>query len=284
MWRSQRLRRVAGVGLAIIMLALAALSVIGVTETRRSAGVVSRATALAGAYDRAHDAIAAEELSEQHYRLEPAPSIRAAHAQAADALLAALADVDRLGTATDRRLARRLQTMHAGYLGAIVRLFDAVDAGDERTVTRIDNEAADPTFEQISALVQEATTAPIKATRQATVSKRLLVVDDNEDAANLLGEIARMRGHEVTVVHDPKAALAVVGTFRPEVAVLDIGLPGMDGYELAGRLQESVPDCRLIALTGYGQSKDRERALAAGFSAHLVKPVRVNDLLEMIAR
>ncbi len=159
MWRSQRLRRVAGVGLATIMLALAALSVIGVTETRRSAEVVSRATALASAYDRAHDAIAAEELSEQHYRLEPTPSIRAAHAQAADALLAALADVDRLGTATDRRLARRLQTMHAGYLGAIVRLFDAVDAGDERTVTRIDNEAADPTFEQISALVQEATTA-----------------------------------------------------------------------------------------------------------------------------
>jgi signal transduction histidine kinase/CheY-like chemotaxis protein len=131
---------------------------------------------------------------------------------------------------------------------------------------------------------EEATVAPVRPTRPATASKRLLVVDDNEDAANLLGEIARMRGHEVEIVHDPNAALDVVTTFQPEVAVLDIGLPGMDGYELARRLQLSVPACRLIALTGYGQSKDRERALAAGFSAHLVKPVRVNDLLEMIAR
>jgi signal transduction histidine kinase len=131
---------------------------------------------------------------------------------------------------------------------------------------------------------KEATATPTKATHTVVVSKRLLVVDDNEDAANLLGEIARMRGYEVAVVHDPKAALDVVGTFRPEVAVLDIGLPGMDGYELAGRLRQMVPDCRLIALTGYGQRKDRERALSAGFSAHLVKPVRVNELLEIIAR
>ena len=130
---------------------------------------------------------------------------------------------------------------------------------------------------------KEVAVPPVRAPRATTLAKRLLVVDDNEDAANLLGEIARMRGHEVTIVHDPNQALDVVGAFQPEVAVLDIGLPGMDGYELARRLRLSVPTCRLIALTGYGQSKDRERALAAGFAAHLVKPVRVNDLLEMIA-
>jgi len=86
------------------------------------------------------------------------------------------------------------------------------------------------------------------------------------------------------IVHDPSIALDVAGTFRPEVAVLDIGLPGMDGYELASLLRKSAPDCRLIALTGYGQKKDRERAMAAGFAAHLVKPVQISEILEMITR
>ena len=127
-------------------------------------------------------------------------------------------------------------------------------------------------------------TAPANAKRIAGVPKRVLIVDDNEDASSLLGEIVRMHGHDVMIVHDPSVALDVAGTFHPEVAVLDIGLPGMDGYELAPLLREKAPGCRLIALTGYGQKKDRERALAAGFAAHLVKPVQIGELLEMVSR
>jgi signal transduction histidine kinase/CheY-like chemotaxis protein len=117
-----------------------------------------------------------------------------------------------------------------------------------------------------------------------TESRRVLVVDDNEDAAELLGEIVRMRGHDVTVANDPRAALAMIDEVRPEVAVLDLGLPGMDGYQLAAQVHAHFPDCHLIALTGYGQDSDRERTRAAGFAAHLVKPVKIDALLQMLAR
>ncbi|HEY5935263.1 MAG TPA: ATP-binding protein, partial [Kofleriaceae bacterium] len=117
----------------------------------------------------------------------------------------------------------------------------------------------------------------------AADSRRVLVVDDNEDAANLLGEIARMRGHDVVIAHNAQTALEAIGTFQPQVAVLDIGLPVMDGYELATHVRSRFPDCRLIALTGYGQDKDRDRSLSAGFTAHLVKPVKVDTLLALLS-
>jgi signal transduction histidine kinase len=123
---------------------------------------------------------------------------------------------------------------------------------------------------------------PVGAVPRSVDPKRVLVVDDNEDAAELLGEIVRMRGYEVTVVHTPESALAMLGNFRPEVAVLDIGLPGMDGYQLAARVHAHLPTCHLIALTGYGQDSDRERARSAGFNAHLVKPVKIEVLLQML--
>jgi signal transduction histidine kinase/CheY-like chemotaxis protein len=115
----------------------------------------------------------------------------------------------------------------------------------------------------------------------ARASRRVLVVDDNEDAAMLLGELIRMVGHEVEIVHDPAAALQIADGFAPEIAVLDIGLPGMDGYELATRLRTVAPRCRLVALTGYGQEKDRHRTRQAGFEAHFVKPVPVDTLLRL---
>jgi CheY-like chemotaxis protein len=111
----------------------------------------------------------------------------------------------------------------------------------------------------------------------------VLVVDDNEDAANLLGEIIRLRGHHAEIVHHPDAALAALERFAPDLALLDIGLPGMDGYELAQRLRSTHPEIRLIALTGYGQATDRERTRAAGFAAHVVKPVKIDELLALIA-
>lgn len=111
---------------------------------------------------------------------------------------------------------------------------------------------------------------------------RVLVVDDNPDAAELLGDMLSRAGHDVSVVNDPEAALAALVTFEPDVAVLDIGLPGMDGYELASRMRRQSK-CRLVALTGYGEDQDRERSDAAGFESHLVKPVDGRRLLQVVA-
>lgn len=112
--------------------------------------------------------------------------------------------------------------------------------------------------------------------------KRVLVVDDNADAADLLKVILDTVGHQVTSVHGPLEALALLATWTPEVAVLDIGLPVMDGYELGARIRTAAPGCRLIALTGYGQREDRARSALAGFDAHLVKPIEVQDLLSAL--
>jgi len=113
---------------------------------------------------------------------------------------------------------------------------------------------------------------------------RVLVVDDNVDAGELLAELLRSVGYDVTYAPDGIAALESVRAARPEVAVLDIGLPGMDGYELARRLRAdaSLRDLRLIALTGYGLAADRARASASGFDLHLVKPVNTTALLSAL--
>jgi PAS domain S-box-containing protein len=114
--------------------------------------------------------------------------------------------------------------------------------------------------------------------------RRVVVVDDNEDARTLLCEILRAVGHDVKTAGDAFAALEVIADFAPDVAILDIGLPVVDGFELAerirARLGRSAP--RLIALSGYGQANDRERSKAAGFEVHLVKPVDAGKLLELL--
>lgn len=113
--------------------------------------------------------------------------------------------------------------------------------------------------------------------------QRIMVVDDNEDAAEMLALILRTHGHDVAVAHDGPDALALANRFAPHVALLDIGLPVMDGYELAAELRKSRGrDLRLIAITGYGQSSDRERALAAGFQDHMVKPVDLEKLASLL--
>jgi signal transduction histidine kinase/DNA-binding response OmpR family regulator len=108
----------------------------------------------------------------------------------------------------------------------------------------------------------------------------ILVVDDNEDAADLLAQYLGELGHKTCIAHDGPAALRAVIEFQPDVALLDIGLPVMDGYELARRLREQSRSrqMRLVAITGYGQDNDRARSSAAGFDAHLVKPVDLNRL------
>jgi signal transduction histidine kinase len=113
--------------------------------------------------------------------------------------------------------------------------------------------------------------------------KRILLVDDNVDAVHLLGEVARNSGHEVMIAEHPEVALQILDGFVPDVAVLDIGLPMIDGYELGRRIRERHPSCRVVALSGYGQPRDRQRSAEAGFFAHLVKPVRIKVFLDLIA-
>jgi signal transduction histidine kinase len=115
----------------------------------------------------------------------------------------------------------------------------------------------------------------------ATSPSRILVVDDNEDAAVSLAEFLIELGHQVEVAHDGPSALVIAAKFKPTVCLLDIGLPVMDGYELAQQLRGSthLPEgARIIAVSGYGQDADRKRARDAGFNAHLVKPVNLDAL------
>jgi PAS domain S-box-containing protein len=124
------------------------------------------------------------------------------------------------------------------------------------------------------------------STTAHTQPKRVVVVDDNADNADLLGELLEAEGFQVAVFHDPAQALASIPAQRPDVAILDIGLPVMDGYELANRIRQ-LPEgraCRLIALSGYGQREDKARSKAGGFSYHLVKPAEPNEVLATVHR
>ncbi|MBV8358997.1 MAG: response regulator [Deltaproteobacteria bacterium] len=110
--------------------------------------------------------------------------------------------------------------------------------------------------------------------------KRIFIVDDNQDAVEALAGLLQLEGHEVQIATSSKEALERMEAFGPEVALLDIGLPEMNGYELLRKLQSSpaLQSVRFIAVTGYGQAEDRERARDAGFESHLVKPVSMSAL------
>lgn len=146
-------------------------------------------------------------------------------------------------------------------------------------------EAASPGLGQGSAFVVTLPSAPAEGRGVAPplsltrgrrgAHYRVLVVDDNEDAAAMLADGLGLSGHEVQVAHDGPSALSLAKSFRPELGLLDIGLPVMDGYELARllRADPTLRDMRLVAVTGYGQAKDRSAAVTAGFDDHVVKPV-----------
>jgi CheY-like chemotaxis protein len=130
----------------------------------------------------------------------------------------------------------------------------------------------------------QRTTQPMAAVPTAAVARRrVLVVDDNEDAAELLAELLRDRGHEASVAFDGPQALAIAERNALDAAIVDIGLPVMDGYELARHLGEH-PGLTLIALTGYGQETDRRRSEEAGFAVHLVKPANIRDILAALEK
>ena len=110
--------------------------------------------------------------------------------------------------------------------------------------------------------------------------QKVLVVDDNVDTARSLALLLRGSGHAVEVAHDGYAALDAARAFQPDTIVLDLGLPGLDGYKVAEQLRadSNFHNTRLIALSGYGQADDRRRSNQVGFDQHLVKPVDFRDL------
>lgn len=119
----------------------------------------------------------------------------------------------------------------------------------------------------------------------ALVTRRILVVDDNLDAAEGLAMLLSLRGHEVATAYDGPSAIEQARKVQPDVVLLDIGLPRLDGFEVARRLREEHPSrpMLLVALTGYGQERDRVRAREAGFDHHLLKPVRLEMLEQLLA-
>ena len=114
--------------------------------------------------------------------------------------------------------------------------------------------------------------------------RSILVVDDNADAADTLGQLLSAWGYQVTVAHDGPAALAALQDTLPDIALLDIGMPAMDGYELAAhlRFQPGCEELPIVAITGSGGPEDVRRSRAKGFSAHLVKPVSAASLLTLL--
>jgi len=169
-------------------------------------------------------------------------------------------------------LVRRLTEMHGG---AVTARSDGPGSGSEFTV-RLPTLGAEKV-----ATSQRAEPDPVAVMEP----RRILVADDNHDAAESLTLQLQLAGHDVRMVHDGAAALEVAKTFKPDIVLLDLGMPKMDGYETARKMrQRSWGKCAtLIALTGWGQQQDRQRTSEAGFDAHLVKPVSESQLFHALA-
>lgn len=170
-------------------------------------------------------------------------------------------------------LVRSLVTLHGGSVVA-----ESAGTGQGSVFTlRL------PPLEQTLAATPAAAPQPASAARTAPTT--VLLVEDNEDARRMLAAHLATSGWRVLEADNGIDGLALAHATRPEAAILDIGLPGLDGYQLAARLRADAATrpMRLIALTGYGQASDRERALGAGFDAHLVKPVKFDELARELA-
>jgi len=167
-------------------------------------------------------------------------------------------------------LVKRLAELHGGT----VDLAAANDGAGAAFVVRLPSVPnPTPAFEVAAVAVQHA--APCK----------ILIVEDNRDARDMLRDILEMAGHEVLDAPDGSTALKLAIEARPDVAIVDIGLPDITGYEVARRIRAALADdVTIVALTGYGQAKDIQHALEAGFDVHLVKPAALDRLDEAIGR
>jgi PAS domain S-box-containing protein len=137
-----------------------------------------------------------------------------------------------------------------------------------------------------AAAPETSATSPTTSAPGGPAGRRVLLVDDNADAVDAMSEILQMHGYETLVAHSGHQAVETALSERPDTILLDIGLPGLDGYGVARRLRESGarPDTLMVAMTGFGQAADIERSRSAGFHHHLVKPVDVRALLDLLAR
>lgn len=115
-------------------------------------------------------------------------------------------------------------------------------------------------------------------------SLRVLIADDNEDAADMLAQLVRMRGYQVAVAHDGLEAVSSAASFMPDVALLDIGMPELDGHQVAAELRkERGADVTLVAITGWGDGEAKQRSSTAGFDHHLTKPIDLDGLISWLA-
>jgi two-component system, sensor histidine kinase len=160
---------------------------------------------------------------------------------------------------------KRLVEMHGGRVAAS-------SGGPQRGAT----------FEIALPLTNPPERKPVQQIGPPAANKRILVVDDNEDSADTLAEILTLDGHSTEVVYTARDAIARATISHPHVVLLDVGLPDMTGYEVASRLRPLLKSTQLIALTGYGQADDVRRAGAAGFDAHVIKPVDFERLARII--
>jgi signal transduction histidine kinase/ActR/RegA family two-component response regulator len=170
-------------------------------------------------------------------------------------------------------LVKGLLELHGGTIEATS---EGLGQGSKFTV-HVPLVASTPTQKRASG----ADTPPL-----ATAGRRVMVADDNTDAAEALAMLLELAGHEVRVAHGGRAALAIAQTFRPDVALLDIGMPDLSGYEVAKelrRLSWGAGIC-LVALTGWGRDDDRQRAMVAGFDRHLTKPIDAGALQALLAK
>lgn len=167
-------------------------------------------------------------------------------------------------------------------LGLVKRLIE-MHGGTVRATSGGANRGS--TFEIRLGLI-EAAAAEVAPARAITHDRplRAVVCDDAPDLRELVADLLRLRGHEVTVVEDGPAAVELICRDQPDVALIDIGLPDMDGYEVARRIRAALHDARprLIAMTGYGQASDRAAAFEAGFDAHIVKPASADKILRAL--
>jgi len=166
-------------------------------------------------------------------------------------------------------LVKQLVEMHGGTVCA---RSDGLSRGSEFEV-------------RLPLLREEAQALQRQAASVDPARKHLLLVEDNPDIGETLRDLLQLLGHRVELVGDGLRAVQTALATRPDAALVDIGLPGIDGYEVARRLRASDvgKGMVLVALTGYGRPEDRDRALAAGFDAHMVKPVDPEDLSEVLA-
>jgi CheY-like chemotaxis protein len=172
-------------------------------------------------------------------------------------------------------LVRRLTEMHGGTVEA----FSAGPDQGSEFVVRLPLLPDTPPRDE----VKERN--GVKGGQPPTIGRRLLVVDDNQDAAESLAALLRLLGHDVRTAPDGQIALEVAAAHHPEVVLLDLGLPGMNGWEVCRRLRRQVglKGALVVALTGYGQEEDRRHSREVGFNAHLVKPVDLAALQELLA-